>query len=289
MHLPCGSILPHLPGRGRPDVHAQHLPLSSQSIPAETVVASRASIPAAGLVEGVGGIATAVPDGDTVLLDNGLHLRLTGIQAPRLSLGRTDIHDWPLGAEARRALEAVVRGRPVRLLQGTQRRDRDGRQLGQLRVDTEPPIWAQAHMLALGLARVYSFPDNRACIAELLAIEARARALRLGIWADPYYAVRQADRSADIAASAGRYELMEGRVVAATRLRGTIALAFARDAAKGLVAIITARADHEFAALGRNPLELGGALVRIRGWVEVSGGPRLTITHPEQLEVLGTR
>lgn len=240
----------------------------------------------AGLAEGVSGIASAVPDGDTVLLDNGLHLRLTGIQAPRLSLGRAEIADWPLGPASRDALAALVLGRRVRMLQGKTRRDREGRQLGQLRVETDPPVWAQAHMLALGLARVYSFPDNRDCIADLLSIEARARALRLGIWADPYYAVRHADRPADLAVLDGRYELIEGRIVTASRLKGNIALVFGRDPASVLVVVVTAKAEHEFAALGRNPLNLGGALVRIRGWVEVSGGPRLTITHPEQLEVL---
>jgi micrococcal nuclease len=245
-----------------------------------------ADMPRAGLVEGVAGTASAVPDGDTVLLDNGLHLRLTGIQAPRLSLGRAEIADWPFGSASRDALAALVLGRRVRLLQGATRRDRDGRHLGQLRVEADPPIWAQAHMLALGLARVYSFPDNRACIADLLSIEARARALRLGIWADPYYAVRHADRPGDIAVLDGRYELIEGRVVSALRLRGNIALVFGRDLASGLVVVVTTRAEHEFAALGRNPLNLGGALVRVRSWVEVSGGPRLTITHPEQLEVL---
>jgi hypothetical protein len=36
-------------------------------------------------------------------------------------------------------------------------------------------------------------------------------------------------------------------------------------------------------------LALEGALVRIRGWVDDRDGPRIEITHPEQIEVLATR
>jgi hypothetical protein len=36
-------------------------------------------------------------------------------------------------------------------------------------------------------------------------------------------------------------------------------------------------------------MTLEGALVRIRGWVDDRGGPRIEITHPEQIEVLATR
>ena len=61
-----------------------------------------------------------------------------------------------------------------------------------------PPVWVQQAMLAQGQARVYSFPDNRACLAELMAAETRARAGGLGIWGDSYYRVRRADRPADL-------------------------------------------------------------------------------------------
>ncbi len=32
-------------------------------------------------------------------------------------------------------------------------------------------LWLQQEMVGQGLARVYSFPDNRACVRELLASE----------------------------------------------------------------------------------------------------------------------
>jgi micrococcal nuclease len=53
--------------------------------------------------------------------------------------------------------------------------------------------------------------------------------------------------------------------------------------------VIEAPALRLFEADGLDPLQLEGALVRIRGWVDDRDGPRIELTHPEQLEVLATR
>ena len=44
-----------------------------------------------------------------------------------------------------------------------------------------------------------------------------------------------------------------------------------------------------FERAGLDPLRLEGALVRVRGWVDERDGPRIEVTHPEQIEVLATR
>ena len=54
-----------------------------------------------GLVDGPKGIVASVTDGDTVVLDNGLVVRLIGTQAPKLPLGREDFETWPKAEEAR--------------------------------------------------------------------------------------------------------------------------------------------------------------------------------------------
>ncbi|MDE0387035.1 MAG: thermonuclease family protein, partial [Defluviicoccus sp.] len=46
-------------------------------------------------------VVDAAIDGDTVALESGVEVRLVGIQAPRLALGRAGLRDWPLAAEAR--------------------------------------------------------------------------------------------------------------------------------------------------------------------------------------------
>jgi hypothetical protein len=41
-----------------------------------------------------------------------------------------------------------------------------------------------------------------------------------------------------------------------------------------------------FSEEGLDPLKLSNALVRVRGWIDLKDGPRVEITHPEQIEVL---
>lgn len=237
-----------------------------------------------------GGIVTAVTDGDTVILDDGRVIRMIGIQAPKLPLDRPDFETWPLAPEARAALETLALGQPVRLGFGGEQVDRYGRVLAHVFIDgPDGEIWAQRAMIGLGLARVYSFPDNRACLDLLFAAEGRARLGRLGIWTDPYYSIRAADQPGELLARAGRYELVEGRILLAEKTGGRVYLNFGRFWKEDFTAVIEAPALRLFAEAGIDPLVLENALVRIRGWVDDRDGPRIEVTHPEQIEVLATR
>jgi micrococcal nuclease len=243
----------------------------------------------AGLTNGPRGVVTTVTDGDTVILDSGLVIRLIGTQAPKLPLGREGFDSWPMAEEAKDALETLVLNKEVTLRYGGERVDRNGRSLGHLFVDGPTPVWVQEKMLADGLARVYSFPDNRKCLTELMAAENRARTMRLGIWTDPFYTVRRADRPETLAARTGQYELVEGRVLLADDAGGRVFLNFGRHWKEDFTAVIDSRARRLFDDLGLDPLQLGGALVRVRGWVDENDGPRIEVTHPEQIEVLALR
>jgi len=237
-----------------------------------------------------GGIVTSVTDGDTVILDDGRVVRMIGTQAPKLPLDRPDFPAWPLAPEAKAALEAIVLNQPVRLGFGGETVDRYGRVLAHvLLAGPDGETWAQQAMVAQGLARVYSFPDNRACLDLLFAAEGRARLAGLGIWADPYYSIRAADAPSDLLARAGQYELVEGRVLLAERSGGRVYLNFGRFWKEDFTAVIEAPALRLFAEAGFDPLVLENALVRIRGWVDDRDGPRIEVTHPEQIEVLATR
>lgn len=237
-----------------------------------------------------GGVVTSVTDGDTVVLDDGRVVRMIGTQAPKLPLGREGFPTWPLAPEAKAALEAMVLSRQVRLGYGGERVDRYGRALAHLLVETaDGEVWAQLAMVQRGLARVYSFPDNRACVGQLFEAERRARTDRLGIWADPYYSVRAADRPEALLQRTGQYELVEGRVLLADESGGRIYLNFGRFWKEDFTAVIEGPALRLFAKDGRDPLSLEGALVRIRGWVDDRDGPRIEVTHPEQIEVLASQ
>ena len=239
-----------------------------------------------GLRDGPKGTVTQIVDGDTLLLDTGLVVRLIGIQAPQLARGRAGLEDWPEAEESKQARSDIARNQPVLLRYGGAETDRYGRALGQRYLTGDAPGWVQQRMLEAGMARVYSFPDNRACLPELFAAETKARVATLGIWGDPYYRVRRAERPADFSALSGHYELVEGRVLEAQKTGGRIYLNFGRRYKEDFTAVIDARALRLFSEAKLDPLKLSGALVRVRGWIDLVDGPRVTITHPEQIEVL---
>src|SRR3546814_9137278 len=79
-----------------------------------------------------GAEAVTVIDGDTLTLADGREIRLVGIQAPKLALGRAGFQPWPLAEEAKARLAAFTLGRSLDLGFGGRRGDRHGRVLAHL-------------------------------------------------------------------------------------------------------------------------------------------------------------
>jgi endonuclease YncB( thermonuclease family) len=227
--------------------------------------------------------AAEIVDGDTLVLEDGRQLRLVGIQAPKLPLGRPNFETWPLAEEAKAALAALVLGRPLRLSYGGRRMDRHGRVLAHVHADAGAERWVQGALLEQGLARVYSFADNRALVAEMLALERAARAARRGIWSNPFYAVRDA---AAAGGHLGTFQLVEGRVVEAAVVRGRAYLNFGADWRADFTATLAPEVRRRFEAEGIDPRDYQGIRLRVRGWLKSYNGPMIEVTHPEQIEVI---
>ena len=222
-----------------------------------------------------------IVDGDTLVLAGGRQVRLVGIQAPKLPLGRPGFKAWPLAAEAKAALAELTLGREVTLAYGGRRIDRHGRALAHLIEGSG--TWVQGELLARGMARVYSFADNRALIPEMLARERAARAARRGIWRWRFYAVRGAEEAAQ---HLGGFELVEGRVIKVAVVRKRVYLNFGADWRSDFTVTIAPRTRRLFEAEGIDPSAYEGRMVRVRGWVKSYNGPLIEATHPEQIEVL---
>jgi len=233
------------------------------------------------LTDGVSAKVVEVVDGDTVVLDDGKEVRLVGIQAPKLPLNRPNFKEWPLAREAKEELEKLVLNQHVTLSYGGARMDRHGRTLAHLH--TDDGAWAQGEMLSRGLARVYTFADNRAAAPDLLALEAGAREAKRGIWALNYYRVQDADGKIG---PPDTYQLVEGTVVEVADVRGKYFLNFGQDYKKDFTASISARDAKSFASAGMDPKSLKGKRVRLRGWIDERNGPAMDLTHPEQIELL---
>ncbi len=223
-----------------------------------------------------------VIDGDTLVLEDGTEVRLVGIQAPKLALGRADFAAQPLAEEAKAALEAMTLGRLVALSYGGQRIDRWGRQLAHLHDDSGR--WIQGELLASGLARVYTFRDNTALAEAMLAAERAARQGRLGIWADPFFEVRTV---AETEALIDTFQIVEGEVLDAAVVRGRAYLNFGADWRDDFTVTIAPKDRRAFENAGLDLEALAGRAIRVRGWLDSYNGPQIELTHPEQLEILG--
>lgn len=231
------------------------------------------------------GRVTGVIDGDTVVLENGREVRLVGIQAPKLPLGRKNFTPWPLADAAKQALEDLALGREVTLAYGGRRVDRHDRLLAHVTV-AEPDgttLWLQGALLEQGMARVYSFADNRWRIAEMLALERAARAAERGIWDDRFYQVRDVDQ---IERDIGSFQLVEGRVLAVAEVRGRVYLNFGPDWRSDFTVTLKPAVRRKFEAEGIAPKAYQDRWVRVRGWLKSFNGPMIEVTHPEQIEVL---
>jgi endonuclease YncB( thermonuclease family) len=229
----------------------------------------------------VGGVI----DGDTVSLAEAVlgatEIRLVGIQAPKLPLGRAGFRKWPLADAAKAVLSRLTLQKRVRLSYGGRRLDRHGRLLAHLNL--ESGVWVQGEMLARGLARVYSFADNRARVAEMLELERRARGKRRGIWRLGYYRILE---PLEAVRRINSFQLIEGRILDAAIIRGRAYLNFGANWRTDFTISLAPKVARLFRREGIEPGALKGKRVRVRGWLKSFNGPMINATHPEQIEVL---
>lgn len=229
------------------------------------------------------GRVASVQDGDSFTLDNGQVVRLGEIEAPRLRQGNAT------GTQARDALAALVQGREVELRYGGLRRDRRGRALAQVFVaGSGGPVWVQQALLRGGHARVHTYADNRAEVADLWAAEREARRAARGLWTDPAYQVRFATPEA-LQGGESSFQLMEGQVVRASRRGQVVFLNFGEDAATDVTAVIPESAFARWQGGEDAILALQGRTIRVRGFVRNSNGPSVWVDHPEQIEFIVAR
>jgi endonuclease YncB( thermonuclease family) len=238
---------------------------------------------------------TSIVDGETLRLDDGREVRLIGALAPRAPDATADAADsgearsgWPPEAEARAALERLALGRSVRLGFAGPRHDRYGRLLAHVLILGEGggAQWLQGVMLAAGRARAYGVPGSYACADALLAAEAHARQSRAGLWSNDAYRPRPAHRSRELLRLAGTFQLIEGRVLRATRVKERIYVNFGRDWREDFSLAVAPELARSNPAWAAGLLDLAGRRVRVRGWITRRNGPLIEIEDASQIEVL---
>ncbi|MGB7260172.1 MAG: thermonuclease family protein [Pseudolabrys sp.] len=222
-----------------------------------------------------------VRDGRSFTLDDGREVRLAGIEVPSLA---ADKHGPGTQApSAKAALAALIADQTVTLKGGGQ--DRYGRLVAYAYLpDSEAPV--QIALLGAGHALVATNPGGSGCAEPLLAAERKARAGKLGLWADPNFAPLQADDPSHVLADRGRFTLVEGKVLSVREAGATIYVNFGRRWSRDFTVTILKRNRQMFSAAGIEPKALEGHRIRVRGIIERRGGPIVEAAHPEQIELI---
>jgi micrococcal nuclease len=147
-----------------------------------------------------------VVDGDTIVLENGLHVRYLGINTPES--GHFVKDPAPLAVEATTRNMQLVEGKRVRLFLPKDPLDIHGRLVARVELLAEergnsPETEPGRVLLREGLARLMTLGVEHAESAELKQLEADARARKAGIWGLEDKARAETAGKPYIAASAG--------------------------------------------------------------------------------------
>ena len=144
----------------------------------------------------------------------------------------------------------------------------------------------QQALLAEGQARVSARAGGPPCAEALLTAEAEARTARRGLWADAAAAPFDAAQPDRIVAQQGQFALVEGKVLSVREAGGVIYVNFGRRWSRDFSLTILRRNQRLFSAAGMGLQSLQGRHVRVRGTVELRGGPAIEAEVPEQIEII---
>lgn len=241
---------------------------------ANLVVITRAMADCGGEVLGQGQVAHVV-DARTLRLADGREIRLTGIVSS------------PDAITARDVLTTLVANRDVVLRGDSDTPDRYGRQNAFV-VRAEDGTSVQAELLRVGAALTTGSTIDKDCAGELAAAEAVARQTRQGIWAGPD-AIENAAKPGDILAKLGQFAVIEGKVLSARQSGATFYLNFGRHWVRDFAVIIPRQMIGSLTRDGVDIKALAGRNVRVRGWIERRGGPRIQLRGTRQIEILDRR
>jgi endonuclease YncB( thermonuclease family) len=234
------------------------------------------------------GRVTEIIDARSFRLDDGRDVILAGIEPATTSDANKDEKpDDKTNTKANRmaALSSIAAGHAVTLRGGDDTPDRYGRQPAFVFLDSSETS-LQAELLAQGAALVAATVTDKECAATLAAAEAMARAAKRGIWADPTV-IKNTESPGDILAGIGRFTLVEGKVLSVRQAGATTYLNFGRNWTRDFAVTIPKRMIPVFEGAGIMLKSLENRRIRVRGWIESHGGPRIEALRVGQIELLG--
>jgi len=229
-----------------------------------------------------------VLDGDSFILADGRQVRLIGVNAPEF--GKDGAPDQPHAKTARTRLAGLVEKKSVVLVLEQEHRDHYGRLLARVRLPNGSD--AGERLLREGLAWAIAIPPNLEKLAANLAAEHEARAARRGVWNEPAYAPKPAER---LTARDTGFQLIEGKILRHGQgrhlmyfdLAPRVTLTVPREDWKKYFDVqesTNVAGDRMSGATKGKPSEWVGRRVVARGWLtESKGRLHLRVPHPAML------
>lgn len=235
-----------------------------------------AAAPAADTPTGAAVRVARALDGDTLVLDDGRHVRLIGINAPEL--GKKGAPDEPLAREAHAALVALIpRDKPVFLVPGKEPHDRYGRVLAHVFLADGRAL--QEVLLQQGHGFLVVIPPNLHYLARYRRAEASARGQALGVWRHPYFVPVASNR---LGKAQTGFRRVRGRIAKTWSSRNYFYFALSPK-----MAIMVPRKN--WGHFSGRPEGLLDTEVVARGWLTVYRDMlRMRVGHPAMLEQVKT-
>jgi micrococcal nuclease len=228
-----------------------------------------------------------VIDGRSFLLADGREVRLAAIETPLAVPGDEDEARVQAALAAKTALETLLLDREVHLFASSSGPDRYGRLVAYAFIRTPSgETLVQHELVAAGHALVSPTASAATCRIYLRNAERDARNGGLGLWGDPYYAVKAAADPADVLVEQGRFTLVQGKVLSVRESGGIVYVNFGQRWSEQFTVTILKRNERIFAGAGLTPKALAGRSIEVRGWVEERGGPAIEVSRPEQIEIV---
>ena len=225
-------------------------------------------------LQGEGRVAEIV-DGRSFRLTDGREIRLAGIEPVRSATAAID---------GTTVLTSILAGQDVTLRGADDAPDRYGRQAAFVFLASSDAL-VQGLLLAQGAALVSADIAEKGCEGILMQTEADARKVKKGLW-NASGVIKNAEIPDDILAGIGQFAVVEGKVLSVRQAGTTTYLNFGRNWGRGFAVTISRRTMPAVESAGLALKSLENRRIRVRGWVESRGGPRIELLRADQLEVL---
>lgn len=225
-----------------------------------------------------------VYDGDTFTTTDGKKVRLLNINTSETA--KKNRPSEPYSIKAKNYLKKLVEHKEVTLKFDKEKKDKYKRFLAY--VYLKDGTFVNAEMLKSGLAHLYTFPKNVSKFTELKKAEDIAIANKLNLWSNPRWQVQNANSDKKIDKSRfGKYQIFKGKIQEIAKVGKKTFLNFGTNWRTDFSVEIKDYNLRYFRKQNINPEEYyKDKTVIVRGILIPVNGSLISVSHPQQIEVL---